>query len=501
MERSLLNKHLLFFCLLLMTLVSGCSYFEQNASRKILKLTTSEGGVIAQKDPGSVNIDQEHAQKNHNSSHIGQYSYNHLPPQTPQTLAHIATDQSIEDIWQRIRNGYQMDISNNHRRTRKHRSWYIEHSDYLDKILLRSEPFLYYIVEELEKRQLPMELALLPIIESAYDPFAISRSKATGLWQFIPKTGLGFGLKQNWWYDGRQDVIASTDAALDYLTQLHQQFDDWELALAAYNAGQGTIRKALKKRNPWAKQRLPNYWSLNLSKETKHYVPKFIAIAQIIKRPQQYRITLPSIANKPAFVVTQLPHQVDLARIAELIEVTPEQLLMLNSGFKRGFSDPDGPHRFLAPIKAAKKLQTALPSLRANATLTRWQPYKVQPGDTLSHIARRYQTDVVSLQKFNRLNSHFIRQGQTLVVPQLKPTLISQNTLPNQNTLTTKNRTAPEATQTSKRTYQIQPGDSLYRIARRYSTSVKGLLKINQHIVESTLLIPGQILNLPSITQ
>ncbi len=542
---------LLFFVL---GVFSGCSYLEQNAKRNIppnleaLKKETAHTTTDASNR--TLNLDD------------GRHNFDHLPPKDNTKYSDNHTGNP-NDIWTRIRSGYQIDISNNNRRVRKHRRWYIKHDTYLNQVLTRSEPYLHHIVEEIDKRNLPMELALLPVIESAYDPFAVSRSKAAGLWQFIPKTGKGFGLKQNWWYDGRQDVIASTDAALTYLQQLHKRFDDWELALASYNAGQGTVARAIKKSTKRRKHHLPSFWNLKLSDETTNYVPKFIAIAQIIKNPKQYRIQLPPIANQPQFITAQLPHQVDLSHISEVLDVKPENLLKLNPGFKRGFSDPRGPHRFLTPIHKANALQAALPQLRAKKQFASWAPYKIKSGDTLSQIARRHNTNVKSLQKFNRLNTHFIRKGQTILVPKsiTQPTLQSksiaqtQNSAPHpktaslsntpltKNVAATKNAQAhvvvpgdtlwgisrqyqvpikqikklnPETdnrslkigekiqliaisphAQIATNQYQVQPGDSLYRIAKQFSVSIPTLMTAN-NLAEQTILMPGQMLNVPT---
>ena len=201
-----------------------------------------------------------------------------------------------DDIWQRIRTKFTFEIPDD-RRVAVQRNWFVKHPEYLDRVAKRSEPFIFYIVEELEKNNIPLEIALLPIVESAFDPFAYSHGRASGMWQFVPATGKRFGMKQNWWYDGRRDVIASTQGAIKYLKYLNKYFDgDWLLALAAYNSGEGRVKRAMKKN---ARKNLPtDFWSLDLPKETRAYVPKLLALADVIKRADDFNIKLYEIENK-----------------------------------------------------------------------------------------------------------------------------------------------------------------------------------------------------------
>ena len=223
------------------------------------------------------------------------------------------------DVLERIRRGFQFPEINS-KYTESYLKWNTSHPTYLADLFARAEPFLYYIVEEIEKRGLPMELALLPTIESAYKPDAMSRSRASGLWQFIPSTGKSFGLSQDWWYDGRRDLIASTHAALDYLTQLNKMFDgDWHLTLAAYNAGQGTILRAISSNK--RKGKSTNYQSLSLRSETVKYVPKLQAMIEIVKNPGRYNVSLPKIANQPYFETLELPGQIDIQQFSELAKL------------------------------------------------------------------------------------------------------------------------------------------------------------------------------------
>ena len=226
--------------------------------------------------------------------------------------------ESYGDAWQRVSKQLSMSVPDN-RRVRAQKSWYVNHPSYLTRVTRRAEPYLYFIVDELEKRNLPLELALLPIVESAYDPFAYSHGRASGMWQFIPGTGKGYGLAQNWWYDGRRDVFLSTHAALDYLSYLNKRFKgDWLLALAAYNSGQGNVSKAIRKNKKKGKP--TDFWSLKLPRETKAYVPKLLALAEILRTRKEANIPWSIVKNQPYFVRIPTEVQIDLSLAADLGE-------------------------------------------------------------------------------------------------------------------------------------------------------------------------------------
>jgi len=246
-----------------------------------------------------------------------------IPPcklhQSPQT-------QNDTDLWQRIRSGYALPTNNN-TVIKAHQHWFVRHPAYLNRAFKRAKPFLYYIVNEIDKRGMPMEIALLPVVESAFQPFAYSHGRASGVWQFIPSTGKRFGLKIGWWYDGRRDILASTDAALKYLSYLHKYFDgDWLLALAAYNSGEGTVSRAIKKNKRNGKK--TDFWSLKLPKETRDYVPKLIALSTIIAQPQQYKLNLIPIQNRPAVTQIDVGSQIDIALAAELAGMSIEEIYL-----------------------------------------------------------------------------------------------------------------------------------------------------------------------------
>jgi membrane-bound lytic murein transglycosylase D len=289
------------------------------------------------------------------------------------------------DLWARIRDGYAIPDHNNARVKQQFSAYagrfsaYAGRKDYWLRVSERATPYLHLIVEAIDERGLPQELALLPVVESGFQPFAYSHGRAAGIWQFIPATGRHYGLKQNWWYDGRRDVTAATEAALDYLTYLNEMFDgDWLLALAAYNAGEGTVSRAIK-RNRQA-GRATDYWSLDLPRETMHYVPRLLAVSEIVAHPERHDIALTPISNEPAVAVVDLEHQVDLALAAELAEIDIETLYALNPGFNRWATAPEGPHR----LKPACRRHRVTPGCAGSAiALPRARPSVGLPDATV----------------------------------------------------------------------------------------------------------------------
>jgi len=260
----------------------------------------------------------------------------------------VDDNTSPVDVLERMRRGFELPELNS-KHIAQYEKWSTEHESYLSDLFERGTPFLFHIVEEIRKRNLPMELALLPAVESAYKPTAMSHSRAGGLWQFIPSTGRHFGLRQDWWYDGRRDLLTSTEAALDYLTQLNEMFDgDWFLTLAAYNAGPGTVSRAVK--NNKRKRKGTDYQDLSLRLETRRYVPKLIALKNVVNNPDKFGIELPVIESKPYFEVVELNGQIDLKKFANDAGIEQSELRHLNAGFKRWATSPKGPHRLLIPI-------------------------------------------------------------------------------------------------------------------------------------------------------
>ena len=381
-----------------------------------------------------------------------------------QAAASQAVQTKPHTLWGRIRAGFSLDPATiDNPRIDQQRIAFANQSRYFELTSARAQRYLYYVVEQLESRDMPQELALLPFIESAYNPQAISSAQAAGLWQFIPSTGRNFSLRQDWWYDGRRDVTASTQAALDYLSLLHDYFDgDWLLALAAYNCGEGCVGRAIKRNEALG---LPtDYWNLQLPRETMNYVPKLLALAQIVDSPTAYGTVLPSLANEPYFAGVAIDQQIDLHKVAELADLSTDELLSLNPAFNQRVTAPNGEYQLLIPVDHVEQFTAALASLPANERVN-YQHYRVRSGDTLSQIAQRHQLSVGVIRDVNDINGSLLRVGQTLMLPQLagSPAAPATNTLAGADSLR----------------YRIQPGDNLWTIARAHGTTVNRIKRDN----------------------
>jgi len=380
------------------------------------------------------------------------------------------------DLWSRMRNGYALNLSEKNKRIDIQLQWYRKHQKYIDRTTARSARYLYHIVQEAEKRSMPLELALLPIVESAFDPFAYSHGRASGLWQFIPGTGKAFGLNQDWWSDGRRDVIASTDAALKYLQALANRFDgDWMLALASYNSGGGTVSKAIrynKKRG-----RKTDFWSLKLPKETRAYVPKLIALAKLFNEPEKYGITLQPIPNTPYFDIVKVGSQIDLAQAAQLANISVEELYLLNPSFNRWATSPLGPHRLLIPVENTDQFKAGLNSIPKSQRLS-WQRYKVRSGDSLSVIAKKFNTTPSVIKQVNNLRSSMIRQNQKLLIP-VAAKGDTYYAFSSNNRMQKKQSTKPRGKSKSKIEYTVRSGDTLWDISRKYKVGHRSLARWN----------------------
>jgi membrane-bound lytic murein transglycosylase D len=382
------------------------------------------------------------------------------------------TIQNSNDMWQRIRGQLTFDIPQNNRVILQ-RDWYAKHASYLTRVAKRAEPFLYYIVEELEKNNIPVELELLPVVESAFDPFAYSHGRASGMWQFIPGTGTRFNMKQNWWYDGRRDIVASTSGAVQYMKYLHKFFDgDWLLALAAYNSGEGRVQRAVRKNKSLGKK--TDFWSLDLPKETRAYVPKLLALADIVKRPEQFNLKLYEIANEEVIVQVDIKSQLDLAKAANLAGLSLPELQRLNPGFNRWSTDPDGPHRLLLPKHKVAHFEQGLAKLTKDERLA-WQRYKINNGDNLSHIAKKFHTSIDLIREVNGIKGNQIRAGKHLLIPVAAKSLDSY--ILSQDQRIAKKQAKPQ--QGFKVTHNVVSGDNLWDIGQRYKVSGSNIAKWN----------------------
>lgn len=393
------------------------------------------------------------------------------------------TGPDYDDLWNRLRGGYQLGDLNN-ARIEKHLNWYLRHPSYMKRVSERGRPFLYHIANELEARGMPMELALLPIVESAFDPFAYSHGRASGMWQFIPGTGRQYGLKQNWWYDGRRDVVASTEAAVEYLSDLHRRLDgDWLLALASYNTGEGNVRKAIRKNKKAGKP--TDFWSLNLPRETKAYVPQLIALSRIVMQPERYKTSLAPVDNTPYFEIVNVGSQIDLAQAANLADISLNDLYKLNAGFNRWATDPKGPHRLLVPIENADQFKQGLEELPGDSRIS-WERYKVKSGDSLLAIAKHFNTTVPVLKDHNNIRGNMIREGQMMLIPKASQPHQLYAYSESQRLKRTQERSKGKSGARKVR-YTVKSGDSLWSIAKTYQVKVGQLAKWNGMAPKDTL--------------
>jgi len=432
------------------------------------------------------------------------------PNQTAQSRDN--EEVSRNDLWQRIKNGYAIPDSSSPL-TKTHETWYSSRPDYVRRMVERSQRYLFHVVEEVEKRGMPSEIALLPMIESAYNPKAYSTSRASGIWQFIPSTGKHFGLQQNWWFDNRRNITFATDAALTYLQKLHAMFGAWDLALAAYNAGEGTVSRAIERNR---KLGLPtDYENLNLPPETRNYVPKLQAVKNIMTNPGNYGLNIQTIANTPYFAKVTAPAQIDARLAAKLAEISDEEFLALNPSFNRPLIKSEERNlELLLPIVSAQTFRTNLESY--NKPLVSWQTYFAKPGERLEKIAKQFGIHVSKLRDVNDLPANKkIKKPATIIVPNGKVTdfkpdphqkSIAIDTAnaadsfdPLQNDEKTNNTPAGvenEPNMGASVTHKVKQGESIYRIAKRYGITVSQLKKDNG--LKSNSLLTGQVLTINS---
>ena len=316
-------------------------------------------------------------------------------------------------LWQRIRYGFGLpDIASP--LVREQEEWFANRPDYIRRTVARSSRYLYHIVEEVEKRGLPSEIALLPIIESAYNPVAYSRAHASGIWQFIPSTGKLYGLQQNFWYDGRRDVMAATNAALDYLEKLYDMFGSWDLALAAYNWGEGAVSRAITRN--LARGLPADYQSLIMPLETRYYIPKLQAVKNIIANPAQYGIELTEVPNQPYFVAVTTTKHIDIKVAAKLADVPIEEFVSLNPGYSRPVIRANVEQTLLLPSDKADVFRANLEN--HVQPLVSWQTYKLKTGESIDRVAARHGISVAYLKQVNSISPRRkVSSGATLLIP------------------------------------------------------------------------------------
>ncbi|MEE9447858.1 MAG: LysM peptidoglycan-binding domain-containing protein [Arenicellales bacterium] len=387
------------------------------------------------------------------------------------------------DLWQKMRMGFRLPALNN-KRVSYYEKRFTRHPAHFYAMFKRAEWFLPHIVAELEKRNMPLELALLPAVESAYITHAKSRSKASGLWQFIPSTGRIYDLKQDWWYDGRRDPVQSTRAALTFLGELETRFEgDWFHALAGYNAGGRTIEREIERRT--RKGLSTHYSDLRLRRETKDYVPKLIAFRNIILNPHTFGLTLPALKTRARFASVDAGSQIDLNLFATMVQVDQKTLRFLNSAYKRNVTPPDGPHVIYLPVEKLGFAKQKLAGLSKKSRL-QWAHYRVKSGDVLGKIAHRHGVSVAAIRQNNHLKSNVIHPGKILLIPVTNDAGKSY---------TLANKTKVKAASEAALTHKVRQGDTLWDIARRYGVKVAQISKWNQ-LNQSGVLKLGQTLRI-----
>ena len=336
--------------LLLMNLVSlclftACQTMPSGQPEAMLESTT----------PPPETIEVVQVQANDEQEQVSAANMPLIAEQVQEIVDEIAEEMAPKDLISRMVAGFSLETPQDPR-VEQELNYYRKHPRYIQRIQERAEPYLHFILEEIRKRDMPTEIALLPAVESAYRPFAYSHGRAAGMWQFIPSTGRIYGLKQNWWYDGRRDAVSSTLAALDYLQSLNKQFKgDWELALAAYSSGGGTVRSAIRRNKK--KGSPTDFWSLKLPDETSVYVPRLLALVEVFRNPQEHGANLLVFPDEPYFETIDLGSQLDLALAAEMADLPIQDLYLLNSGFNRWATDPDGPHRLNLPLDKVERFK------------------------------------------------------------------------------------------------------------------------------------------------
>ncbi len=406
-----------------------------------------------------------------------------------EAVARALRGEQYTDLLERLRAGFELGDFEDPRVDHE-ADWFARHPEYIERTFTRSAPYLHYIVTEIEARGLPLELAVLPVIESSFEPYAYSRAKASGLWQFIPGTGTRFGLKQDWWYDGRRDVVSATRAALDYLEFLHGEFNgDWLLAVAAYNCGENAVARQVQIN--LAAGRPIDFWNLKLPAETRAYVPKLLAMARLVATPAQYGLEFSEIPNQPYFQRVDTGGQIDLNVAAQLSGLSTEDLYSLNPAYHRFATDPGGPHFLLLPVGTADTFRQNLLQLTPDQRM-RVERYAVRKGDTVASIAKQFGTPANVLRELNGLEaSSKIEVDNELRVPS------SVTTLPPKvlraAALVDGRETLREVR--SRKVHVVARGDSLYAVARKTGVDVKKLASLNG-MKPGDKLRAGQRLNL-----
>ncbi|SDY93758.1 transglycosylase SLT domain-containing protein [Nitrosomonas sp. Nm58] len=382
-----------------------------------------------------------------------------------------SSDKHLDDLWARIRGGFAV-AGMRSQEVRHNENHFTRHQKYIDRIVERSRRYLFHIVEEVERRGMPTEIALIPIVESAFDPAAYSHRHASGLWQLIPSTGKAFGLEQNWWYDERRDVVAATRAALDYLQKLYKMFGDWKLTLAAYNCGEGVLKRSIDENHK--ENDGINFRDLELPNETRNHVAKLIAVRNIIANPENFGVKLKPLPNRPYFKQVEITQHIDVKLAAELAGVPEKEFTALNPAYHRPIIRiDDSPRTLLLPVNKAKTFIANLENY--DESLVSWRVYKVKEGETIEDLSSRYAINVAELAEINGISiNDTLKKRQTLLVPRSKNRTRENDYLAQDNNQHNTNSLLNDSI-----IYIVKKGDTLDDIAKRYGIDIKEIKSWN----------------------
>ena len=445
----------------------------------------------------------------------------HLSAEHKQKLADdITRYQNADNLWDVLREEFTLPHYEDNPIVQAKIEWYMNNQDYLLRSASRAAPYLYYILQQVRKRHLPAELVLLPIVESGYNPFSLSTVGAAGIWQLMPGTASGLGIKRDWWYDGRRDVIASTRAALNYLAYLQSFFDgNWLWAIAAYNTGEGNVLAAIKRNIRAGKD--TNFWLLPVAQETRDYVPSLLALATIISHPDQYPIYFPPVRNAPYLAQVDIGTQINLKFAAQLAGISFKKMQQLNSGFTRPSTSSKGPYKLVLPIENVEQFTENLGRTQLTRKIN-WIHYTVKSGDTLASIAKKNNTSIAAIRKLNHLGKNSPRRGTDILIP-----YHGQITLPRDDMLEFADNDEPKQKENdivieakSKRAttvslpdtfvtpngkYTLQPGDTIYMVrAKDTLESIAQHFRVNSAALRASnqlgngRLEPGKQLIIPT---
>ncbi len=393
----------------------------------------------------------------------------------------MACSQTSPNVWEVLRKQFTLSHELNRPEVQNQLRWLIAHPSYLNQ-LARSEPYIYHIITTIKQRKLPGEIALIPMIESSFDPFAYSGAGAAGLWQLMPGTGTDLGLKRDWWFDARRSIGPSTDAALNYLAYLNKFFDgNWILAFAAYDSGEGTMARIIK--NSGQSGHNIQFWSLSVPQETKAYIPRLLALAEVIQNPQRYHVELPDIPHVPYFEEVNIGSQIDLNHAAKLAGISYQDLIKLNPGYNHWATAPYRPYKLLIPADRVEDFSRNLANVPEEDRIS-WKRHQVSAGDNLSLIARKYHTSINLIKELNQFKSNAVTKGQYVLIPSNKPAPSTQiaskiNVTPHKQTRAKITPLAAPLKQ-YKVVHIVQKHDSFALLEKKYNVSMQQIKAWNK---------------------